>query len=1027
MIEWNAEGFSEQKGERLAWAILDFGEVWTAHWLPLASTSAPVLTAFETCAVQTILTTVPPVGLSEAQVRCVYDWVGRGTEVIFAASIDPFQLEEGDRELPGYILLRSEVSRQFNRDLLMIPQAAELARQFVPRMIIAVSNLGQSRETLRLVERDEQFAEQQMQEAWSFVDLPLDTLSSILLALIETERAEALLPLVLNLDSSKSQATALRRESEGTLAYLALETAAACRREATKRPVMFGRFTEHIVTEIADVVESVRSRMMGEKWSQCSIEQMAACRGRILEEFEGSGITLPLVGRFSSGKTTLLNHLLGSTPNGHKLLRTAATHNTALLARFHYCDPSKQHVKFTYRPNIFELKLCSPGTGDETAACAPCDGTIVRVNTEDSGDTVVTIEDALDGALHSVRITPPLRPLERVKRGHSVRVGDAVATGISRPELLQQALAEPDAIVSFDADVKDRVIKLLLERKLVFPAFRAQFREPEGRDFVLRERTYDEGDPSSLVRWVECLRTDERNGSCRLNPTKSHAQLLENLFSASVDPAMCIQEHALESDEDWDWFQGPTEIRESRVVRDEDRGFAEGADAELIVQRADIYLNGPLFRLINIVDTPGLSSTNPLHSATTEEFIRRGTAFLVLLRLENACTDVATIKLFDLICDALHTKNVPAAEHRDHVFIALNRFRRGDDQSSLHHVRGMQKLANACFGQPVTLHIIDLKEQGSAEQMAEELLGYPSLTPFLRAIRRYVAKRGIADKLEVAWKDLEVSWTRAKDRLWQDRKSLDGRSVDVILKTLEDIRPDICTAVTRVRRFASHRIAKLKTAAEEIANLFSGLCNKDSYLWAQTDTSVKDYEKVRLDLMHITSYARIEISRALKDVVEPPHFGGVTNRAEQVPVLSATLFADAIDDVVRCWPDKLSGISNWFSRLLDDGDFIRHGTVEQKRLRSTYFSDATQSAIYITLDSLETAIADNLREVEREALKRIDERSKSLRLQAENLVEAGKEWAARSKALEDFRPVYEKTVAEIEQYRANIQRIVERE
>jgi hypothetical protein len=1032
---------TENSGDRHAAAVdlcvLDFGRAWD-RWQQMGAPAPPGSIHIQTTnevlsrSAGVLLITVPPEGLDSTRRRCVDGWVARGTELFFAASIAPEQLQDGGRENVGYIDLRNEIFKDFGKQLVTIPQVESKEASFAKQLMAVVETRIEANLQRAGIASDESLVSEEVQAVRMYHQEPMESLAAALLDLTETQRAEALIALLDDLERRKSHVLDLRNRSERILSHLIPEVASACRHATHKVPIMHGKFAENIVMGVAEVAEDVRKLLQADEWQRCEIGQLAAWRDQTLKEFESSGMTLPLVGLYSSGKTTLLNHILGSTPNGQPLLRTSKTHNTALLACFHYGNAGQQRVELTYRTELTQLPLWLPGTPGDRVVSAPCDGLISKVLKED-GDTTVIVTRSSDGTPMPVRIEAPCHLLNGVRVARRVSDGEPLSSGVSPLQLQEKTLKDLDAIVTIEGVLIKHVIALIERKKIIRPRFEVLFRSAQdAHGFKLSKHVFNERNPDELRGWMRWLKRIPFSGATPLNEIKAKSQPIEIYFSAKVNAPQCVAGHALETDKDWDWFQGAVVDQESKVETRKggpEAGFAEGPEAELLVQKADIYLNGPLFRLINIVDTPGLNSVTRMHSITTEEFIKLGHVFLILLKLQNGADNRSNKRLFEMVRDSLSQQDVPSSEHKDHIFIVLNRWERVGDESSLREIKKVEKLAADVFEDDAPLYVVDLKQQNSADSLTEELLGRQSISPLFRDLRCYVASRGVVKKLTTRQDKLNDAWKLAKRLHKQERADMDGVAVEETAIALTAAKVAIKKAVAAALTYAQARIDRVRDAAIEVDNIFDHLGNKASFVSAQSDYQLLDYfNTAREDLKKsIAPHVRSLIHSALKELIDVPQFEDIDSWVNGIRVLSSSSFQSDIDDIVATWPGKWEGFKNFFKRVFDSFDFVRHGERKREQLRSDHFPESKHRDIRKALDALQERIASNLEEIEEDALRKIEKRESNLKPQRSQLAKRQQAWEQQGEALQAFSPVYKKACHDLEQLVTHLRSILEKE
>jgi hypothetical protein len=586
-------------------------------------------------------------------------------------------------------------------------------------------------------------------------------------------------------------------------------------------------------------------------------------------------------------------------------------------------------------------------------------------------------------------------------------------------------------------------LQLLSEDKLIAPRFDVLARVPKGSRFELSACTYSDRDSDGLRVWLDRLdrvvmerreigghsTVYAKTGILPLNSFPHDWQPLEIYFSARVNLEKCVVSHALQTDDDWNWFQGPPSQKATIESRGAGMitGFAEGADAELLVELADIYLNGPLFQLINLVDTPGLNSTTEAHSRTTEEFIQRGTGFLIVLPLENAATDHSTELLFEMIRLSLNARNIAPQEHADHIFIVLNHFRKFSDEVSVKHIENLRDFAAARFDRPVRVYAVNLKEQVSSDRFSEQLLGFPSISQLFRDLRKYVARQGLAQKLVTAGAELDRTWRDLLTQQSRERSDMEGHSVLATAAALAKSDKALKGAVSKAREFAASRIARAEEAAEEVNHLIDSLRDKQSFVDAQTNWQLLDaFNTAVKNLNLIATNARELFRSAVQEVIEPPDFADFAVIGT-IPVLKPVSFRESVEQIVRDWPGVAKRAWARIERYWKNSNFASHGEFQRDELQREYFSHKTRTAILEALSTLGKAFESQVTQAEDQGIASIATRTTMLKPVQDSLARRRESWERRNRELDEFNPTYQDTRRVLQEHEDEMRRICERE
>ncbi|MES2641335.1 MAG: hypothetical protein V4850_17725 [Myxococcota bacterium] len=730
---------------------------------------------------------------------------------------------------------------------------------------------------------------------------------------------------------------------------------------------------ENIVEGVAELLADVALRLELDLASPpCS--QLVAWTQSLRLTLATPGITLPIVGLFSSGKTTLINHILGSTPDGHPLLRTSQAHNTALLAHFHLKSPEEQNrVSFKWRDRV-DLELLRHDDPEARPIASPGGGVIESVASSGDGGRMVTVRTD-DGALRWATVPNNRRLLADVRKGFRVRHGQALTDGLDADAQMAGLLSEPASrALSARPWAILSMIRFLAEGRLDDVRLSVRWRELR-RDRIMGDpfAPLDEVLSPHEPRGMEVLRVLEEiargyEDAKELRvaiPHKRARYPMSVAIQARIRPATCVPaDHVLETDADWNWFQGPAISRSTEG--DGPRGFAESPLAAWLIERADIRLDTPLFRLVSLADTPGLNSISEHHDRITEQVIQDGHAFLVMVLLGKDTKSGAMERVLHMIRQSLEAHRVPRGDWRDRVFVVMNWKDREVGartselaKASVEYLRG--RLRAVLETDSPRTYVVNLAPT-RAHENPDELLGYPSLAPLKRDLRTFLALRGLGGKLSDALQELAAILTRRKRDLENEAIPLRGghnaddmKRLGLAIETLApggSARKALATSIQEAVDAVTSPILQLN---RELSRDYQG---KDDFAQAGEigPTFIRAYHAGRLALIgDVPAGIDARLQRLGGEwVSDRPKVDRPAEEVALLPTLAPDALANDAAAVVRDWP---GGWSRFWHAVFN---FEYHVTTQRSLLCARYADAAFVAKVAVAAQAAGKRMSDSV-------------------------------------------------------------------
>jgi len=974
-----------------------------------------------------ILVVVPDRGFDRAGALAlgrvpVAPWTSR----LYLAVIDEEMTNLVSRSGFGFENLVSEVKREYGEPLVLVRLGAE--DEVLPEaMALVLKSAGRS------LEREQAF-----REAMALASIPVRSLgisptvermSDLKHAFDVVERARAIrkqLRCAL-LAAAKSPDDSRLAEQWASLAERSRERCLAAARGAS----VHGVGAEEVIAGLADVIPEVEQRLDAD-FQNPPAEALGAWAKRVREVVAVPELVLPVVGVFSSGKTTLINHLLGPSREGHSLLRTSQNHNTALLTRFHHGE--QELMRLSWRSHI-DLELVWHGDPSKRPIRSPADGVIESVQRV-GGGWLATVRTRT-GVLRWVHLDEQHRPLRGVREGTQVRANDALSVGIDtagdEPGLVS---AHPTTALSIRPWTITSMLRFFDENRLSGVRLDVQWRKQartgdfSRTPFVLRYESHHQGTEGfamavaalrDLVRGRETKLSEIVNIPTTTSPFPVHVQIHARVVAKSCEP----HERALASEADWTWFQGPP-LHRSGEQPESIVGFAETAEAAWLVEQADLYINAPLFRLVSIVDTPGMDSISEHHDRTTEGCIHRGQAFLVMVRLGHATLSAATERTFHMIVQSLAAQGISQSEWGERVFVVLNWFRRdvgawSEDQARASANKFRDRLRTTLSTEAPRVFLVELSPNRLMENR-ENLLGYPSLAALKRQLRSFIGVRGVALRLRGLREDLQKTVARIDADLTAEASGLSAGSEEAargVERTLARILPggDVRRRLMKqIEEAVKAVVSPVQTLQNELNRDYD---EKEDFRQARSvgEACMVEYNRARNALK--TTFPD-ELDAAVAREIRPrlqsaPRITRNSREVEKLPVMATEAFVQEVDRIVREWPWILK--RSWHAVR----NFEYYVATKRKDLRGSFVSDTTITDISDSADAIGEQLGQALMAVLDQVASQLQGRLDDLRADATRQGERRREVEEARRRLANFRPAVARTVTTMDRVVAHIE------
>jgi len=835
------------------------------------------------------------------------------------------------------------------------------------------------------------------------------------------------------------------KKCETRWSKLSEELRLRCKRRSRKC-TMQGAFASKIIRDFYDSIAKIETTL--DKWSAVPFPELDGWVSSVREMLITPGLVVPVVGVFSSGKTTFFNCILDKTEGNHLPLRTAKTHNTALLCSFHYTDDA-QRVEFTYRKEIVFDNLCSPVNSTDLAILSPYQGKVQRVQIDPSGFAWIEIALA-SGKFERIVIEKGEEKelLEKIKRGYKLKRGEKVSTGKDMNAVIKE-LQNPNTEISLRhrAKMASALLKFIESGHLKNVSFDALYRKRDGRGQyrIIEEKNITKSHP----KYTDLLQSIKQYSTWRMGgeslddiPTETRpalamftGKLKENApvqisLRAKVDSANLPAEHPLISEDDWGWFQGAPDQKEV-TVRHRKPGYAESPEVEYLTERADLFLDNLLFKLVALADTPGLNSITPLHDRLTEEYVKKGQGFLFFTRLGRGPCEQATEKTVKMIIRAFKDQGInEVREMGKRVFVALNRFKREagarTEESAKRRIQEFEKAFMRWGIVDPNIYVIDLSPQALQSGVAErkeEILGKKSLAHMLADLQVFICNHGLLCRVEgqlVAlkriWRDKKKSLERAKRDLTTEAHKKEERIVRGLIKKVQ--KEGVFNS--HLKKAVSQRMKKLRGSVKRLAREIDKPEDKDDFeeLLLNGGGCISEYNEERNNLeelpRELNSFLRVELKSSLDSI---PTITISKRLFRNLPPIASEHFQSKVRDVIARWPSIVGRFFSFFKNL---GQF--HYKTAKNSIEMEFLPESKKEEIEEQLKAIENKFYSA---IEQTCKKAKDDLSDRLASYGASEIERKKKLTKIEKEherLHDFAKQYKKMVKVLQETMTDLRR-----
>lgn len=362
------------------------------------------------------------------------------------------------------------------------------------------------------------------------------------------------------------------------------------------------------------------------------------------EKLDADTSELALLGTFSSGKTTMINSLLG---DGHKL-RTSLSHNTAVLMKLEYSEDERYDVEFK---NRLIWNLIKPASFDH-ACTNPFKEKAKVMNIRFSPEEYI-----ID--LRSINSKVDFTLRIRKKSDNDLVISKNEIVNPGQPLVRTESDSDLSMLASYnELDTLERYIK---ENKLGDPKIFTDSGPVSGRERVL-----------NFITRLKHLEIYKKYTSSQQTVKTNDVQNVLNhqLLNARIEADIKMSSYTEKLDEPgWIKLFGNTDNQNA----DANHPFSEQPVCYMFVDCLRLHLKRDFLKNCKVNDTPGFGSITEEHDACTERFIQETSSrLLVMISLNKTTTDAKLVDFLNYLSNIYENFR---KDQMNEVYFMLNEFK----------------------------------------------------------------------------------------------------------------------------------------------------------------------------------------------------------------------------------------------------------------------------------------------------------------------------------------------------------------
>lgn len=429
---------------------------------------------------------------------------------------------------------------------------------------------------------------------------------------------------------------------------------------------------------------------------------------------------LTLLGTFSSGKTTMINTLLGH----RKKLRTSRNHNTAVLMNIEYKgDTSYERYDIIYKKHLL-WDLIKPNSFDKNIINPLQAKAKVLSIVEENGSNIISLQKISGGEIRKITI--------RSGRKLNVRQGDIISADES---LVVKSLSQDKLMLASYNELK-MLVEYIASGKLSSPKIKFLTKE--------QSKTLSGKSVTSFINRLAGLKSYSRIASKQVTVNSDDVlQLMgEQIISAYIEADINLSKRTVPLDEKgWLDLCGNTDINDISAAPP----FSEAPSCYMLVDHLNLYLDSEFLKNCTVNDTPGFGSVTEEHDACTERFIAQNDSRLLVMISVNSKSKDA--KLVDFLNYLTNIYQNFRKNKMDEVYFMLNTFSNDVPKAQLEKECKFisADLVRRGFSRK-NIYACDLRKAIEGGIAMKELFGLPSYDIFKQQCINEMLESGISRK-----------------------------------------------------------------------------------------------------------------------------------------------------------------------------------------------------------------------------------------------------------------------------------------
>lgn len=439
---------------------------------------------------------------------------------------------------------------------------------------------------------------------------------------------------------------------------------------------------------------------------------------------------LTLLGTFSSGKTTMINTLLGHK----KKLRTSRNHNTAVLMNIEYKgDTSYERYDIVYKQHLI-WDLIKPNSFDKSIINPLQAKAKVLSIVEEHGSNIISLQKINGGEIRKITI--------RSGRKLNVKQGDIISADES---LVIKSLSQDKLMLASYNELK-MLVEYIESGKLSSPQIKF-FTKEQSKCLSGKAVT---GFIKRFAGLKSYSKTMSKQVTVNLNDV---IQLMgEQIISACIEANINLPNRTVPLDEKgWLELCGNTDLNDMSAAPP----FSEAPSCYMLVDHLNLFLDSEFLKNCTVNDTPGFGSVTEEHDACTERFIAQNDSRLLVMISVNSKSKDA--KLVDFLNYLTNIYQNFRKNKMDEVYFMLNTFSNDVPKAQLEkECKSISDdLVRRGFSRK-NIYACDLRKAIDGGVAMKELFGLPSYDIFKHQCINEMIESGISRKYTAiynAWEE----------------------------------------------------------------------------------------------------------------------------------------------------------------------------------------------------------------------------------------------------------------------------------